>query len=265
VVKWTDKAVEVTTGIGNRTCAVAKSGKVRCWGDNAWGTCGIGKAGKPVCVPGTAVLDLNNAVQIDAGSHHSCARTALGKVRCWGTSYFGGLGDGGAISHLNKAYSPRDVKGLIDAVDMSSAIGHVCAVRAKGSVVCWGNNAYGQIGDGSLSNRNAPAPVFGLSDAIAVSAGAQHTCALRKGGKVVCWGGNSMGQLGTGNTFKSIAPLPVADLDGVVAISAGVSHSCALRKNGELRCWGSNGFGELGTGQKGGIKTKPVTVVGSAP
>ncbi len=265
IVNFTDTAIGLTTGVGSRVCAAAKSGLTRCWGDNAWGGCGIGVAGAPVCTPGKAVLDLSDTVQISAGDKHTCARAAGGKVRCWGTSPSGELGDGGAFGYANKTSTPRDVKGLVDAIDLSASGNHACAVRAGGTVVCWGNNESGQLGDGSLTNRNAPTPAFGLSDAIAVDAGGDHTCALRKTGQVVCWGNNSYGQLGTGTTYKSIAPLPVPALDAVVAISAGKHHTCAVRKNGEVRCWGLNGYGELGSGKTGGQSLSPVTVVGSKP
>ncbi len=265
VVKWTDTAVALSAGNGSHVCAIAKSGLMRCWGSNGYGNCGIGVAGKSLCVPGQAVLDLNDAVQVDSGGEHTCARTKTGKVRCWGRNYKGQLGNGGPISHLNKTYVPKDVKGLVDAVDMSSSNNHVCAVRAKGGVVCWGYNNQGQLGDGSLTSRSAPVPVFALKDAIQVSANGSHTCALRKTGTVACWGYNNAGQLGNGNKYKSTAPLPVAGLDGVIEVSAGDSHTCALRKNGEVRCWGSNNFGQLGDGKSKTIALKPVTVLGSAP
>ena len=265
IVKWTETAVSLTAGVGNRVCATAKSGLTRCWGDNGWGGCGIGFEGSTVCTPSAAVVKLTDTVQISAGDKHTCARAAGGKVRCWGSSQSGELGDGGQFSHMNRTSTPRDVKGLVDAIDLSSSSHHVCAVRAGGAVVCWGSNASGQLGDGSLTNRNTPTPVFGLSDATAVDAGGAHTCALRNTGQVVCWGSNTYGQLGTGTTYKSIAPLPVPGLDGVVAISAGTKHTCALRKNGEVRCWGSNSAGQLGDGKTSGQSLSPVTVVGSKP
>ena len=265
VVKLTDTITQLEVSYSGRVCATTKAGLVRCWGANGWGACGIGVQGSPVCIPDKSVLELNDAVQAVTGGSHSCARNAIGKVRCWGNSFNGELGDGGAISHLNKTFKPRDVVGLVDAIDLSSSSNHLCAVRASGVVVCWGLNSSGQLGDGSLTTRSAPAKVFALSDAIAVDTGGAHSCALRKTGQVACWGGNTYGQLGTGNTFKSIAPLTVPGLAGVIAISAGDRHTCALRKNGEVKCWGSNSFGELGTGKAGGNALAPVAVLGSTP
>ena len=117
---------------------------------------------------------------------------------------------------------------------------HACAIRADGSLVCWGSNATGQLGDGTLVNRPQPAAVVGLHGVSAVAAGLSHTCALSAAG-LWCWGSNSQGQLGvdTGTSTAPVtAPMPVPLVANPIAIAAGAQHTCAVRGTGAVLCWG---------------------------
>jgi len=139
---------------------------------------------------------------------------------------------------------------------------HTCLVRADGNIVCWGNNASGQIGDGTSGNvRSIPTLVSGIATAVAVAAGKDHTCALLAEGAVQCWGTNAAGQLGVGSaTASSSLPRTVPGLSGVVAITAGTSHTCARLADGTARCWGANGSGRLGDGTTTSPRFTPVAV-----
>ena len=126
--------------------------------------------------------------------------------------------------------------------DLQAAIAagaeHTCALKGE-QVYCWGRNQYGELGDGTNTNRTTPTPVangaMGNSGVTAVAAGYHHTCAL-KGGKVYCWGGNQYGQLGNGTTWDSNSPTLVADgamgNSGVTAIAVGGWNTCALKEIG---------------------------------
>jgi alpha-tubulin suppressor-like RCC1 family protein len=146
---------------------------------------------------------------------------------------------------------------------LAAGEGHTCAVTPGGAVRCWGDNQYGQLGDGTTTNRLTPTAVNGLeSNVVGVVAGFFHTCALTAGGAVYCWGRNSGGQLGDGTQTNRPTPVPVSALDsGVVAVAAGSSHTCALTGGGAVQCWGFNSFGDVGDGTET-IRLTPVPVSG---
>ncbi len=149
---------------------------------------------------------------------------------------------------------------------------HSCAVLYGGAVYCWGENALGELGDGSLAGtercgtsrpcRPTPAPVSGLTDVVHVGTGYYHSCAIKGDGSVWCWGANSHLELGhladqdmtcmnfdTGTTVPcNPVPKQVALPGGVSATSivAGLSYSCVLSTAGDVYCWGDNTWGELG-------------------
>lgn len=221
-------AVQVTTGEAH-SCALGSGGVVHCWGSNDYGQLGDGTTvtrPNPTRVPGLPA----NVVEIAAGDWHSCARTATGEVSCWG----GGFGT-----------SPVSVAGLGGAaVSISAGQAHTCAVTDGGAARCWGQNDYGQLGDGSTTNRSSAVQVTGLAAGVAsIAAGSRHTCAAMATGAVKCWGRNSRGELGDGGTGDSATPIDVGGTGIVAAVYAGGNTfgggSCALSGSGGLKCWGS--------------------------
>jgi alpha-tubulin suppressor-like RCC1 family protein len=126
---------------------------------------------------------------------------------------------------------------------------HSCAVTEQGTVKCWGDNEYGQLGDGTTTDRDAPVDVLGLPEVVSVSPGPTTTCAITSAGGVWCWGANSVGQLGDGSTTPRHLPGPVAGLaSGVTSISVGSEYACAVTDADEALCWGWNAYGQLGDG-----------------
>jgi alpha-tubulin suppressor-like RCC1 family protein len=143
---------------------------------------------------------------------------------------------------------------------------------AVGTLRCWGSNAYGQLGDGTLAPRLRPAvvkasPTTALVGVTAVSAGATSACAVLSTGAVRCWGLNTFGQLGNNSAVAARDPVPVAGIDGVHAkattVSVGNGFACARMADGTARCWGRNGSGELANGASANSRI-PV-VVSTAP
>ncbi len=238
----------------DHTCALTNSGGVKCWGHNGDGELGDGSLMKrlePVGVQG-----LNTGVdQISLGFDSGCALVA-GNVKCWGYNGSGQLGDGTRTTRR----TPVDVKGLPGPVtQISAGWDHTCALTAANTVVCWGDNKFGELGDGSRTDRLKPVAVSGLSGVAQVSAGYDQTCALLTGGTVKCWGNNGTGELGDGTTTQRKLPVAVSGLSNVDSISAGFNHTCAVTNGGAAMCWGANESGELGDGTTTDRHT-PVTV-----
>jgi alpha-tubulin suppressor-like RCC1 family protein len=135
----------------------------------------------------------------------------------------------------------------LEAEAVTAGGGHTCALTDDGAVWCWGDNQFGQVGDGTTTDSRVPAEVIGSDASVtSVSAGANHTCAVLANGVVKCWGENSTGQLGDGTTANSPTPVTVQGLSGVAAVAAGDSYTCALTTAGAVWCWGKNDDGQVG-------------------
>ena len=252
---------------GAHACVVVSTGSVRCWGINQDGELGDGSLearNVPVIVGGLA----RDATEVTSGHFHTCALLETGAMQCWGFNATGQLGDGTTTLSV----TPVDVLGLPGPVVSMSAGGvQTCALTSRGELLCWGGNADGQVGDGSLINRRLPTAVAGLDAGVrAVAAGWKHTCAILADEGMACWGQNDRGQLGNGSLLDSGIPLQVTRLPKALLLDVGgirsgnVSHSCAFARGGGLHCWGANVEGQLGIGTltNAGV---PVAVRGLSP
>jgi alpha-tubulin suppressor-like RCC1 family protein len=138
---------------------------------------------------------------------------------------------------------------------------HTCALDLAGGAYCWGRNATGQLGDGTLIDRYTPTVVEGVTDAVEITAGDAHTCARSAAGTVSCWGANLESELGDASVGHSALPLAVAGIRDAVEIAAGGRHTCARRATGGVICWGRTDEGQLGHGSTLGPGS-PATVYG---
>jgi alpha-tubulin suppressor-like RCC1 family protein len=124
------------------------------------------------------------------------------------------------------------------------------ALKSDGTIWAWGENAIGQLGDGTTTERHTPVQVGTppLGEVTAVAAGQGHNLALRSDGTVWAWGLNARGELGDGTTTDRLTPVQVQNLSGIKAIGAGDNHSLAVRSDGTVWAWGFNIRGQLGDG-----------------
>jgi len=130
---------------------------------------------------------------------------------------------------------------------MALALSCQAGQAVQRTVLAFGDNAMGQLGDGS--NPSIPLPSL-ISNAVKISAGSSFNLILRSNGTIYAWGKNDFGQLGNGTTLNSSVPIQVANLSDVLAISAGSTHSLALKNDGTVWAWGDNRFGQLGIGSE---------------
>jgi alpha-tubulin suppressor-like RCC1 family protein len=202
------------------TCAVTSTSAALCWGAGDSGQLGNGNSSgstTPVAVidtKGDAVL--NGVVAIASGFENNCALTNGGTLLCWGANNQGQLGAGIADAQSNIPVEVMDSTGqsaLNGVVAISGGMDDFCALSTTGTVACWGQNEYGQLGGGSTAGSSTPVPVLGLSSGMAaIVSGYQYNCAVSSAGTAECWGLNLDGQFGNGSTSNSPNPASVVGI-----------------------------------------------------
>jgi len=203
-------AAAVTAG-GFHTCARFPDGTVQCWGRNETGQLGNpvpNRSSTPVLVTGLT------AAAVTAGGFHTCALPGDGTVRCWGQNDLGQLGNGtnDPVPNRPSTFNPTPVtvSGITTAVAVSAGGWHTCALLQDGTVRCWGDNTWGQIGNGQavppsssfdpITPTPTPVTVTCITTAVAIEAGVFHTCATLQDGTLRCWGRGDNGRLGNAST-----------------------------------------------------------------
>lgn len=253
---------------GEDNLALLSNGTVWAWGANSYGqlgnhtttsTCTVGAftvfcSMTPVQVIGLPANDPVTAIA--AGGDHNLALTASGAVWAWGDNASGQLGNGLSCVPSSGAncftYTPQHVSVISNVVAIAAGDSHSLALTASGAVWAWGDNTFGQLGNG-VGSTSTPVQVVGLPNpasnrVTAIAAGANHSLALTQDGTVWDWGQNSYGQLGVKPNSGSVAaPVHVGGLSGVTAIAGGGAHSLALTQGGAVWAWGADNDGQLGT------------------
>lgn len=129
---------------------------------------------------------------------------------------------------------------------------HSVALKSNGTLWAWGGNQWGQLGDGTTTNKYSPVQIGTDNNWVSVAAGIYHTVALKSDGTLWAWGNNQYGQLGDGTTTNKYSPEQIGTDNNWASVTAGDYHTVALRSGGTcgdtLWAWGYNGEGELGDG-----------------
>ncbi len=246
------------------------NGSVQATGCNASGQLGYAP-GTPAAL---VVAGLPSIKALAAGGSFSLALDGSGNVWSWGS---GALGDGTPIGQPGAPGRATPMKvldraGTTPVIAIAAGREHALALTSDGTVLAWGRNTNGKLGDGTDTDRLAPTPtlVVAGSGVIAIAAGAENSVALRgSDGVVLSWGINETGQLGNGGTAPGsrFQPAPVIGLSGVVEVAFGsgaLGHGLARKADGSVWAWGHNSDGQLGNGSAAPFSASPVQVL-SAP
>ncbi|MEM9070004.1 MAG: hypothetical protein AAGE52_15965 [Myxococcota bacterium] len=186
--------------------------------------------------------------ELSLAHDHACALDDAQGLFCWGRNQAGQLGTGDRVDRPE----PVPLPGRWSSV--STGRQHTCALDVEeGSVSCWGDNTYRQLGVDMMevSVADRPMRVLATGPFTAVAAGSFSTCALQDAGSVVCWGSNDRGQLGRLPLGGFHGPAPIESERTFRALDCGRSHCCALSDESDLYCWGWNTQGQLGIGALG--------------
>jgi hypothetical protein len=177
--------------------------------------------------------------QVAVGWYHVCALLLDGSVHCWGSNYGGMLGDGTTTARVLPSAPVLGLSGIPSRIDADYT--DSCAVYEDGGVQCWGSNNYGQLGDGTRTERTQAVNTI-VGKVSQLSLGEYHSCALMPGGTVTCWGNNFHSQLGpsVSDGGYSLTPVTMAGISTATQVSAGAALTCALLADKTVACWGTN-------------------------
>lgn len=249
----------------SHSLALSADGRVYAWGASQYGQLGNGLIGSgttsnvPVAVTTSGDIDSRSLVAIAAGEAHSLALSADGRVYTWGRNHRGQLGNemSGAGTDSPAPVGIPLTGALSGRVVTAIAAGqhHCLALCSDGTLVAWGANTFGQLGNADPANADRNVPVLVatagriVGKPVAIAAGYDHSLVLTDQGTLYAWGDDWDGQLGTGTgSINYPAPVLMTNFAGspAVAVAAGFSSSFALAADGAAYAWGRNNYGSLG-------------------
>ena len=253
------KVIAVSVG-SDHSLALCSDGSLAAWGNGNSGKLGNGSnssSSVPVAVNLAGVLSGKAITAIATGDSHSLALCSDGTLAAWGDNLFSELGN--AVTTTSSTIPVTVTPGVLagkTVMGIAASGHHSQALCSDGTLAAWGTNNYGQLGDGSTTNRNAPVMVnmtgaLAGKSVVATAAGASHALALCSDGTLAAWGNNMDGCLGNGTTNSGNPPVAVTTTGALagktlVAVAAGDSNSMTLCADGTLAAWGNNYYGQLG-------------------
>lgn len=241
------------------SCIRYQSGVVKCWGQNTYGAIGIGST-TDTAVP--AIVDSSTSyAMISSGGRGVCGIiTSTSKVKCWGWNGYGEVGDG-TYTQRNSPVSIDAATSYLKVVVGGSENGGqtACGITSANDLKCWGDNQYGQYGNGTNTSSTTPVVLHAGTKYSDISVGGLFTCGITTAGQLRCWGVNWDGQLADGTFNDSNVPLNVDVGVNYSMVSAGGYHACGITTGGVLKCWGLG----KGTGTNSTSTVASPTVVDS--
>lgn len=233
--------VGVSSGL-NHSLAINSLGELYAWGTNTYGQLGDDTTANK-SIP-TKIGNKTNWVSIAAGDAYSLAINALGELWAWGRNAYGQLGDGTTTDR----HAPVRIGNMTNWKSIAASTSfHSLAINNLGELWAWGNNSYGEVGDGTQNNkRTSPVRVGTAKNWVSISVGMQCSIALNSFGERWAWGSNS-GQFGD-STYSSTTPKKIGTASNWISIASGYNHSLAINSLGELWACGSNSQGQVGDG-----------------
>ena len=247
-------------GYGDCTAAIKSDGTLWSWGRNQYGQLGDSTTtsrSSPVQIAGT------NWKIIDCGGHAMGAIKTDGTLWTWGYNGYGGLGDSTSTSRSSPVQiAGTNWKTLAVSVYLETSTG---AIKTDGSLWTWGRNNYGQLGDGTTTDRSSPTQISGTWKQISTgfSYNSGYMSAIKTDGSLWSWGRNNFGQFGDGTGTSSSSPVQtISGGNNWKMVSAGCEFTGAIKTDGTLWMWGKNYVGSLGDGTTG-HKSSPVQIAGT--
>ena len=233
-----------------QVCGIRNDHSLWCWGANDLGQSGsTANLGTRDANPLPSRLGGDSDwVSLTAGDFHTCGVRGTHTAWCWGENDAGQLGTRTNLATPTPNPAPIQVGSAVDWVALAAGHWHTCGVKLDGTLWCWGDNQYGQLGsDADALQDPGPTQVGTDTDWTSVTAGGLHTCALKADHTLWCWGDNPYGQLGvdTGTGTQAAQPTPVQVDGSWASVAAGDRFTCGTRSEGTLWCWGRNDHGQL--------------------
>lgn len=224
---------------------IKTNGTLWSWGYNGSGQLGDGTTtNRNLPVQVTSGV-MNNWDYVVSGTNHSLAIKTDGTLWAWGDNNYGQVGNGTAS---NLQLLPIQIGFDTNWAGVSAGGTSSYAIKNNGTLWSWGHNNYGQLGDGTLINKNIPTQIGSASTWSSVIGGLAHTIALKTNGSIWTWGLNLYGQLGDSSTVDKSTPIQIGNSTNWVLIDAGLYNSVAKKNDGSLWGWGSNNYGQIGDG-----------------
>ena len=248
---------QVGTG-GLITCGIKSNDSLHCWGSNSFGQVGDNSIIDRI-VP-TAVSGGGTWKHVAVGDTHNCGIKSDDSLNCWGSNSRGQVGD--STSGTDRLV-PTAISNGGSWIKASAGTQLSCAIKSDKTLLCWGNNSNGQIGNNSSQKQLAPAPVSGGGMWKHVAAGAAFSCGIKSDDSLYCWGTNGSGRTGLNNIVgETFVPTQVSGGGTWKQVSAATAHSCAVKSDNTLHCWGSNTGGRTGQNLPSGNTIIPTEVSG---